>query len=181
MNTCYPDPVTIATIVIAIATVVNVWVAYCQWRAARKSAEIAMRVFETANRPYVGVDLLGCQKDELSPCLNVQANIKNFGTAPAENCDIGWKVYINGIEQAGTGFSTHPAVIFPGLTVYLRGIFVEPHCTAIMTGKSTLEIIVHFLYRWQHDKSHIYEEKYRYEHTQRAFITLGVTPRDSKP
>jgi hypothetical protein len=163
-------------------------VAMFQWDAARRSAnaaqssaDVAKLIFEVGNRPYVGIDLLGCQKNESTGNLDVQADIKNFGTALAEDCDIGWTIYLNGVERPGTGFPVRPAVLFPGKKLHLLATFFEPHCSAILSGKSTLEIAVHFLYRWNPEKSHAYEDKYRYEHTQWRFITFGPIARDSKP
>src|SRR5271157_5451488 len=96
MDICSTDLVTIATAIIAVATVVNVVVAFFQWIAARNSAETAKRIFEAGNRPYVGVESIVCLKDETKQYLSIFAIIKNFGTATAENCDFGWRLYIDG-------------------------------------------------------------------------------------
>lgn len=170
---CTADPVTIATVVIAVATVVNVFVALFQWIAARSSAETAKRIFEAGNRPYVGVKSIFCIKDEAKQCLSIFAVIKNFGTSTAENCDFRWSLYVDGVLLAGKAIPANPTFLFPTLKHHLRAVLVEsyPH---VVSGGSILEVVVHFSYKWQPHKSHVYEEKYRYEHTQNAFIGLGV-------
>lgn len=179
MDRCYPDPVTIATVVIAIATVINMAVAVFQWNAARRSANVAEMIFEAGNRPYVGVKSIICIKDSAEKCLRIFAVIKNFGTATAENCDVGWKMYLNGVIVAGTSFPANTTALFPKLSHHLRAILCEPY-SQITSGASILEITVHFPYSWKPKQSHIYEEKYRYEHSENAFMGLGVVTGDSK-
>ena len=174
MDLCSADPVTIATVVIAVATVVNVFVALFQWIAARSSAETAKRIFEAGNRPYVGVESIICVKDEAKQCLSIFAIIKNFGTATAENCDFSWSLYIDGVPIVGREVLANPTFLFPTLAHHLRAVLVESY-PQIVSGNSILEVVVHFSYKWQSHKSHIYEEKYRYEHSQNHFIGLGVT------
>ena len=179
MDICSTDPVTIATVIIAVATVVNVFVALFQWMAARSSAETAKRIFEAGNRPYVGVESIVCVKDEAKQYLNIFAIIRNFGTATAENCDFGWRLYVDGNLLSGTEIPANPTFLFPTLAHHLRAVLYKSY-PRISNGSSILEIVVRFSYKWQPDKSHIYVEKYRYEHSQNAFLGLGVAPRDSQ-
>jgi hypothetical protein len=172
---CDFDPIPVATVVMAVATVVNVIVACYQWRAARNSAETTRMIFEAGNRPYVGLESLVCIKNETEQSLSIFAVIKNFGTATAENCEFGWSLYISGSPLSGTGVPANTTSLFPGLAHHLRANIRQSY-SQITSGMSSLEIVVSLSYTWQPQKSHIYKEKYRYEHSQNAFMGLGIIP-----
>src|ERR1022692_2479639 len=78
------DPITAATVVIAAATVLNVFASLALWISTRSSVGIARLVFEAANRPYLGLDSWTIRNDPVQKTLDFEANMKNFGTAAAE-------------------------------------------------------------------------------------------------
>lgn len=168
------DLVAGATVAIAVATVVNVGVAWFQWKAASKSAIVAQQVFEAANRPYVGLEGFKITEPALNS-LNIEATIKNFGTASAEAFDCSWDVYIGGILQPAIdlGSPSNTMLLFPGLRSHLKGDLRGTAYTQVIQQHKPLEIIVRVSYNWQPGKTCTYNEKHRYDPTNNAFISLG--------
>jgi hypothetical protein len=168
------DSVTISTVFIAIATCVNVIVSALQWGAAKKSAAVALSIFQTANRPYVGVEALEFRKNKIKKSAHIEAYIKNSGTAPAEHCEFCWEIYINKVLHPGKDIPSNPGILFPQATTQLKGDLNGPLYYGIISGKTTLEIIVRISYKWQENKDDVHKEKHRYDHTQNAFMNLGI-------
>lgn len=78
------DPIVTATWVIAIATVVNVVVSAGLWKATRNSVEIARRVYEATNRPYIGTERIDLTNDTAHRVLDIAIVLKNYGTVPGD-------------------------------------------------------------------------------------------------
>jgi hypothetical protein len=96
------DPITISTIFIAVATGVNVLATLLLWTATKSSVDIARRVFEAANRPYVGIEGIATHKYPSARKLEIDCALKNFGTAPAEEEDSEMTPYLNGVRSLAT-------------------------------------------------------------------------------
>src|SRR5205085_6695132 len=106
----YQDPVVVSTIVIAIATVVNVVVSYFLWRATYHSMKITQKVFEAANRPYLGTQAVKTIRDDL---LRFSVEIKNVGTAAADKVKVNWKFSSSNLPVPINSSSGEPTVIMP--------------------------------------------------------------------
>lgn len=125
----FGDPIIASTVVIAIATVVNLGVSFGLWWSTRDSVDVARHVFEAANRPYVGLEQFATPNDRDKKTLNITAAIKNFGTAPAEKTEVKWEISLNGTVQKAKGTPANPATLMPGATIYLI-----PHGTFCAEG-----------------------------------------------
>lgn len=91
----YQDPITVATIVIAISTVVSVVVSYYAWkatklsaRAAAESAEITKLMFEEAYRPRVAIIGVQSSLDPQGKKAKLTVALKNYGTLPARHIEL---------------------------------------------------------------------------------------------
>ncbi len=167
------DPVTVATVVIAAATVVNLLVSAGLWYATARTATIAEHAFEAANRPYVGVESIIALVDRTKKELNVTAIIKNFGSVPAEESTIRWEILMNGVAQPQTAVPDKPLTLFPTEISRLHAFCPDPFFGQIMAGTATLEIIVRAVYYGPGKKSYIYHEKSQYEPVRNVFSNLG--------
>jgi hypothetical protein len=76
------DPVTLATVVIAIATVVNVIVSWFLWKATHRTANVTQNIFEAAHRPYL-MSVLSADWRVEQQRFNFNTEIRNFGSVPA--------------------------------------------------------------------------------------------------
>ncbi len=167
------DIVMYATVVVAAATVVNVLVAFFQWKAARASARIATQVFESANRPYVGLENFKITQN--SQQVRVVATFKNFGTAPAEDCTCRWDAFLSGVLQPATNLDTVPnaTTLFPQLVTHLIGDLSRQTYDGIATRKISFEIITTVSYKWGSDRACTNKEKHLYSPENGAFMNLG--------
>lgn len=171
----WKDPLiitTIATAVIAVATVVNLLVAIFMWRVTRESTRITRSIFEAANRPYVGIPNVNVQKDDAAKKLDFTVRIKNFGSVPANEFSSKWDVLIDGVSQPQTGIPDKPAVLFPQVSVLLAGTFADPMYSSIVTGKSALEFVVKVRYKGVTQKEYYYRQKNRYYPQANSFMVI---------
>jgi hypothetical protein len=159
--------------VIALATIVNLVVATMLFNATSRAADIAQQVFEAAHRPYVGIDSFDTDMDTERHTLTVTAQMKNYGTAPAEHNDAGWQEYLNGVAQVMSHLPTGPRTLFPGQIAKFTSGEGEPIYSQIMTGSSTLEFVIYASYKGPGGKSYSYREKYRYDPSVNGFRDIG--------
>lgn len=167
------DPVTVATVVIAAATVVNLLVSAGLWYATARTATIAEHAFEAANRPYVGVESLIPGMDQTKRQLNITPILKNFGTVPAEELVLSWEVFLNDVAQPTTRLPDKPSTLFPTETARLHAVFAEPTYGQILAGTVTLDVIITAVYKGPGNKSYVYKEKSQYDPLRNVFFNLG--------
>jgi hypothetical protein len=166
------DPTTLATIVIAGATCLNVVIAGFQWDAMRRSAKIALKAFESGTRPFIGVTSFSFGSED-HKTAQLKITFENFGTIPADEFSLEWDVYLNAKLLPNTKVSANPTMLLPHVPQSLLGAMDYTVFTAITQGTTPLEIIVHVSYTWGENKTHTYNEKHRYDPEQRAFMNLG--------
>ena len=53
MRAFFSDPITTATTVIAVATVINLIISSLLWRATKRTADVTKNIFDAANRPFL--------------------------------------------------------------------------------------------------------------------------------
>jgi hypothetical protein len=84
-----------STIIIAVATVANVYVSCSIGNYTRESMEITRNIFKADNRPYVGIFEVKVEKNLDSKEIIVESIIKNAGSVPARDVVIEAKLFIN--------------------------------------------------------------------------------------
>jgi hypothetical protein len=174
------DPITVATVVIAVATVVNVFVSAGLFVATYLTARTAKQVFEAANRPYLGRDRLRPEVDQAKKELTVTAIVRNFGSAPAEEALVDWEILFNGVPQEIPQVVAEPSTIFPSGTVRKHGTIPEPLFSHIMGGRVTLQIVIRVSYKGPGNKHYTYSEKTQYGPSENMFMMLGAL-KDKQP
>ena len=118
----YRDPMVSSTVVIASATVVNLFVSCGLWISTKDSVDVTRAIFETANRPYVGLQGVGIVPDsDKSGGVSIVETIRNFGTVPAYNFDATWEVSLGGEVLPGTRVPQNRSTLSPGNSVSLPG------------------------------------------------------------
>lgn len=160
-------------------------------REASRSADIAQRTFNAANRPYVGVN--GASADhfmknevgEFVPAPRPSAKteglvyaieIKNFGPVPATNFVDSQRVFFNGVEHPTTINPPHrPSTIFPGQLVYFRGSISNPEYAEIMSGK--IVVMIEIRVEYDGPSGHYKHcDRRQYNPGANGFLGLGVCP-----
>lgn len=169
----FRDAITVSTVVIAIATVVNLVVSIGLWISTKDSVDIARHVFESANRPYIGIQGITVINNKPDKTMNITAAIKNFGTVPGEKPDVGWDVILDGNSLASENIPDKSSTFNPGTEVYLVASFRGMQYEKITGGQMILSIIIHSSYDGPDNKNYRYCEKQRYDPQINAFLNLG--------
>src|SRR5260370_21032309 len=84
----YCDPMTLATVVIAGAAIVNLLVSFMLWRATANATDITKKIFEASHRPYIGIPQVDTNFDPINHPLQFVCVTKNFGSIPAHDVEV---------------------------------------------------------------------------------------------
>jgi hypothetical protein len=180
----YKDPVAWSVIATAVATIVYAIISSGLWKATKRTAEIAertaditQRIFEAANRPYIGIDRVNAIDEELKKGVDIV--VKNFGTIPAR-------------ELCGqTTMKTDKQVVFTneaGPTILCQGgefvigimLSTELYSDAIVSNKVPLFIKTELWYKGLGDVEYHVCYNYEYAPERGGFRLKGATESSTK-
>jgi hypothetical protein len=163
----WDDPITVATVVVAVFTVVSVIVSAFMWSATREQARISREIFEAAHRPYVGVL-------ELSGSMSIGARvdgwlsilIKNSGTVPAYQLRAFWLLSIGDVVILDTRGTEKASVLLPDepTRLHLNYVISKEQFSELKEG-ANLNIVVSIKYKGVTKKE--------YDYTQHAIYTAS--------
>ncbi len=161
------NPVTVATIVIAIATVANVVVAVFMWRAMSKS-------YKASHRPYVGCSRHRAINEAKKNQFTFEVEITNFGAVPASNFDATWERISVGDEQfqITRKHQQEGQILFPGVKKYKRETVREPTYTPLINGSRILEFVLRITYEGTDGEKYFSLQEVRYDSKENSFLTV---------
>ena len=168
------DPIAVASVVIAGATVVNLVISLWLWQATADSADVTRRIFEAANRPYVGIENIEANKDEKTHRLFFIVRTKNFGTVPAEQFDNNMQIFLGDDLVPTQGVPDKPKILFPGQAILNTGLIGSSSYDALMAGTVTLRIVTTLTYKGPEKEYPAYCNKSQYDHQRNVFVDLGA-------
>src|SRR6267154_4628407 len=82
------DPMTAATIIIAVATVVYSVLTLLLFITTNQNTLITRRIFEASHRPYIGIPEVNTTIGPTGNAVDFECAMRNFGTIPAHNVEI---------------------------------------------------------------------------------------------
>ena len=103
----WKDPITVATIVIAVSTVASLGVSFLLWNVTRGYTQVTRDIFEAAHRPYIALlDLSGdgMQSGNYPVRLVFGAKYRNSGSVPGNNVTVTWHL----TTKSGAGVKFEP-------------------------------------------------------------------------
>jgi hypothetical protein len=158
----WQDPVTVATLVIAVSTVVSVLVSYLMWTATWRQAKITQEMFEAANRPYVGVlsvdgMIFSGTKGE-GMVIQLVFVAKNAGSVPARAISVVWRVWTENREIEQQPHKLQPIVLLPDQTEYLRSTFNLGDEYKRIQDKTLLNVSLTIKYKGVTEQDYHYEQ-----------------------
>jgi hypothetical protein len=159
---------------IAVATVVNLFVSIGLWITTRDSVDVARHVFEAANRPYIGIEGIFVHNDSQKKDLSITVVIKNWGTVPGEKATIEWEVMLDGNAQPGTKVPDKAKTLFPGGILTLAASMGASNYERIINHQTGVTVKVSASYEGPGPKTYRYCEISRYEPDTNAFMNLGT-------
>lgn len=174
----YRQPITAATVVMAAAGIVNLFVSIGLWHENGRTADLAQKAFEASARPYVG-SFISSSDDPTNHRMGIRAVIKNYGTVPANNFKAEWNATVNGNAVPGIKIPDNPSTLFPGQTVAMVAQISGKPYDELTAGNQTL--IATVLIRYQgvssengkENKDYTYCNREQYDSEIGAFVDLG--------
>ena len=173
----HADPVTLATVVIAAATVVNLIVSGLIWSATRNAAKIAEASFKAGNRAYIGLAGANIKIDSNKRFLDYEFVVKNFGNVPTKAV-IRWSLYLDGKHQPGTHDPSPEATLFPGSMKHLLGGARAELFDSLMSGATKLDIHLYASYKGIDGENYEYCENNFYDPSANQFSPGGACSAD---
>lgn len=159
-------------VAIALAMIFYVLFFYRLWKANLAATELARKVFETRERPYIGVSKIAAYKNEGLKTLTLELELRNFGHVPANEVRASWTVLINSVEQESTQVLRQHSLILPQAPRYFSQVIPEPHYSEIVNGRTTLETTVLVQYVGCGDTPFSYRSKFRFAHDTFKFRSV---------
>ncbi len=145
-----------------------------------KQTIIAQNVFESTERPYVAADGVPFIVDLPNKQMTAMVRVKNYGSNPAEDVEIGTYVYFDGAKQPIS--DPHPVIgkLYQGVTRNVDVIISKVDFPKIESGEATLSLDVTSTYHWwANDKTYTYCEQFKYSPADdRNFATIGNCPKE---
>jgi hypothetical protein len=156
----WENPVTLATIVIAFAAVISLFVSIGMWVATWRSVDIVRKTYEATHRPYLGVQRIDSEEISGSRGMKITLQYKNFGPVPATVLDLSLIAYVDGTEvargPAKKGITQHPGAPL-SQRLYVR----DPEFAQVENGRP-LEITLGIKYRGPVEKTYSFSQRYLY-------------------
>ena len=167
----YTDPITVSTVVIAVATVINVIGTLLLWLVTKQSVQVMRHAFEASHRPYVTVARSEMWVDEGddddpddSERLVLVIGFKNVGTVPAHDVKTDLQIVVNGILVPMLEREDEPfTVLFPGSKGYINHSTREPKEIEQYVNADVLSLIIKCTYKGATGETYSYEEKSIYD------------------
>ena len=187
------DPITLATIVIAIAAILNLaatvyigWATRDYVEATNTYVRVSQDSFRSSNRPYVGVSSVGINWTCGSRCTASQisddiANLRqrgyfpfvityqNFGTIPAREVTVTFVLKINGETQKIISQPPGYVSVFPGQEFSATNSTSSALVPAVFGGSNTAEIEILIKYKGFSDEQYFIKERNRFDSRSAGF------------
>ena len=147
-NKRWKDPVTIATVAMALVAGCNGLIYFFMWRTyesslalTQKSVELTSRMMEATNRPFVSPLTLELVQIEPQKKAALTFELKNVGNVPANRITLESLIYIDGVlvqgdEQSAT---SNPSTLVPNQSIGIESLVGDPAMySGIINGKKEL-------------------------------------------
>jgi hypothetical protein len=171
------DPITVATVVVAIFTVVSVVVSAFMWSATRKQAQISREIFEAAHRPYVGVDNVNAfiYPGRNGTTLQIGITTKNSGSVPARHIVVMWSVSLLGQDVPREPHVDQAIVLLPeqSRVINTSHLLSGEMYTAFRLPDSLVEIVATIKYKGVTEKDYNYRQHAVF-HTSQGVAMTGA-------
>ncbi len=163
----------LATVVIAIATIVNVLIAKKLWEQTKATVEVTRHHFERTDRPYVGVDFVEFARQPPRQKAIITAVVKNFGPLPAHRLALRNDAFVNDkkLEKQKVVPGKESVLLFPGGIVRLQGTLEDEAYSAVVGGDATLKVVIVCNYKDSANQPHNTRQEYKYSAWHGAFVS----------
>ena len=179
----WKDPITLATIVIAGATVFNLVVSALLWVATYRNARIARLVFEASERPWLGVNLFKVANNPSGKVLRISLRIENFGKVPALQMKARWEDFRIGDLRAvmeERSPASEETVVFPGVGIGKTASIKGKTYDALSEKVAKLQLSLLITYEGPRRDKYWTKQTYLFDPKAGSFVSLkGEVGKDS--
>jgi len=172
-NKSWKDPTTLATIVIAIATVVNVVVSLIIGYLTNKYTETTQNIYRASNRPYIGAKLKITSNDKIKKYYLI-TEIRNYGSVPASHVQPEFIILLDGFKVEDISHSI-PDTYF---NLYPNSQIQATHqinaYADIRNGHKILEIETKIKYKGITEDQYEDYQKWRYSIKYDRFVPIDA-------
>ena len=158
---------TLATIAIALATIVYVYVTYKLLKITKITSQITHNYLKATNRPYIGVDV-DCIYDRIH--LHINPTIKNYGNITARNVNLNWSAFLENDKLPVTDISSNSIVLPPQANVVLHAGFEIDLESIGITPSLSMRVEFNITYDGVNNEKYHYNEIYNYDNNSQRFI-----------
>lgn len=170
----YQDPIIVATLVIAFASVTSLLIAALTWLTSFRYTKITRQIFEASYRPYIAVVESKVENDQESRQFRATFNIKNVGSVPAYD----FRGTIKFETPEGVidipAYAEARAVIPPQTSYPLVAVIRNPRDYERLNSAAILDVVVSAEYKGVvPKKDYHYERKGRLNKELNNFMVIG--------
>ena len=169
------DPIIVATMIIAIATVINLGVAILMWNISARTLKHSQRIFKDTHRPFIGIydpSITIVNDTAINPFIRY----KNFGSLPARNITLSVDIILNGNTIASESPFEKPVVLFQGGESMWAATIAEGTVDQVFLNPQThAEIVIRLDYESVDESCYLTEERYRLNHSTNEFELKSST------
>jgi hypothetical protein len=164
----YQEPITVATWVIAVATV-----GYFATTVALLS--LTRRMFQASHRPYIGASSVMMTKIATPPSILFELPVRNFGSLPALNFTQDIQIIADGtVIPSDIQEEMLVTVVMPDAPYRASVTIDDPYEYRLVDAARTLSVRITCRYQGVQHKRYCTETKLTYDHkNERFFIIKG--------
>jgi hypothetical protein len=176
----YTDPMIVATIVVAAATVVNLLVAIRMWRVASENTALTRDMFEAAHRPYIGVSKIKAENNPELRTFLITIDYKNVGSVPADEVHTSVQLLVNGFPLPMDELLHKKSVLMPDMHTQ-RKILIDDSDYKKLAGNPKLDLTFSADYKGIAKKTYSYKHETAYNWQQNVFMLISTTSTEKPP
>ena len=170
----WQDPITLSTMVIACATVLNLGISFFMWLATYRSMNITKNIFDAAHRPYVGVlgNSISLIRRAAQREIQINVKLKNSVTVSANLVKYEISIFLDG-KISCRRFRKGPATLFPQEVLTCGGALpVGDQYDRICNSESKVEVGFSLRYKGSSPTEHHHTVRRGYKHETDSFVIV---------
>jgi len=160
-----------SSIVIAVATAINLVVAISMWNVTSDSVELNREIFRTTHRPYLGLWNAKLEANDSTRKVFLMAEIKNFGSIPATVNEFSFSVIIN-TDTVKLEARDSIKIVFPTMIGKVGRTLSWLKYKKIIEEKDRLSLDVYVKYKGTAPDEYITFERLGYIHSRNEFLLI---------
>ena len=168
-NKIFSDSTVFLTFIIASATVLYMLFTILMWLSMRKSINLSKQIFETTNRPFIGISEFSLQFTD-NGLLNPFIRYSNFGTIPAKQLLLKINYVLN--SKNIFSFKVDLSNLFPKDKSMWGDVIQSEFVKSNLTPSDNFSFSLDLQYNGVTETSYSTKELYKYDHISNSFSVV---------